>query len=79
MFHRNSEFSQDINAIMLSFNVSMAITEKVTDKIMKNVINIEEMSNSSSVLSLNLAMLLPDHPLTVEYVLTGKNKTGKLF
>ena len=53
--------------------------EKVTDKIMKNVIKIDEISNSSSVLSLTLAMLLPDHPLTVEYVLTGKVEIGKLF
>ena len=68
-----------MNAIMLSFNVSMTITEQVIDKMMKNVISIEEIANSSSVLSLTLAMLLPDHPLTVEYVLTGKVEIGKLF
>ena len=56
---------------MLGLNVTMAIAEQVINKMKKTLIGIEEVSNSSSVVNLPLAHLLPEHPWTVDYVLLG--------
>ena len=55
----------------MGLNVTMAIAEQVINKMMKTVIGIEDVSNSSSVVNLPLSLLLPEHPLTVDYVLIG--------